>query len=125
MGERVGIVGSRDYPDLDLVRSYVLHELADDDVVISGGARGVDTVAEQAARERGLEVIIFKPDRERWGARAYAMRNREVVEASDRLVAFWDGRSPGTLMTLRMAKQAGKPCKVRGETRQGELFEEV
>ena len=53
--EKVAIVGSRDFPDMVAVTDYV-NELPQDTRVISGGARGVDTVAEKAARDRGMWV---------------------------------------------------------------------
>lgn len=109
--ERVAIVGSRTYPDLAAVADYVA-TLPYGTVVISGGARGVDGVAEQAASRKGLECHVYYPNWAAHGRRAAAIRNREIVDACDRVVAFWDGRSPGTRMTIDMAKSAGKPVEV-------------
>lgn len=60
---RVSIVGSRDYPDLARVRDFVarLARKYPGAIVLSGGARGVDATAEQAAQENGLEVISYRP----------------------------------------------------------------
>jgi predicted Rossmann fold nucleotide-binding protein DprA/Smf involved in DNA uptake len=107
---KVGIVGSRDYPDLDRVRDYV-NELPGDTVVVSGGARGVDLAAEQAAKERGLEVIVFRPS-DPSNPESYLSRNRQIVENSDRLVAFWYGRSRGTAYTIQYANKTGKEVKI-------------
>ena len=144
---RVGIVGSRGWADLDRVGDYVrrLAEKHPEAVVVSGGARGVDQAAEEAARLLGLDVISFRPrgfqiagsrvgytiqtfthgdealrvvldrgyrdDTSRFGsfAEAAKYRNGWIVQASDHIVVFWDGRSTGTRDSLEKAYIAGKP----------------
>jgi predicted Rossmann fold nucleotide-binding protein DprA/Smf involved in DNA uptake len=108
---RIAIVGSREYAKLDAVRKFVA-ELPADTVIVSGGARGVDSAAEQAARARGLEVKIFPALWGQYGKRAGFLRNRQIVEASDKVVAFWDGLSAGTLSTIQLATDAKKPVEV-------------
>src|SRR5262249_41900095 len=109
--ERIAIVGSRAYPRLDLVEAFVA-SLPPGTVVLSGGARGVDTVAEIAARERRLEVVVFHADWARLGRKAGPTRNAEIVASADRVVGFWDGSSRGTLNTLGQALRAGLPVEV-------------
>jgi predicted Rossmann fold nucleotide-binding protein DprA/Smf involved in DNA uptake len=104
---KVGIVGSREFPKMAWVHRYVRERMEDGDVLVSGGARGVDQQAEYAARERGLECLIFPADWEGEGKRAGMMRNAEIVANSERLVAFWDGVSTGTAHTIRLAKEKG------------------
>jgi len=112
---KVAIVGSRDWTDHEMVRDYV-HSLEEDDVVVSGGARGVDQFAQIYAEERGLETIIFMPNWREHGNRAGIVRNRKIVEACDRLVAFWDNSSVGTKSSIELAKGAGKPVLVFGRS---------
>jgi len=107
---RVGIVGSRNYRELESVRVFV-RGLAKGTEVISGGARGVDETAVSVARECGLSVKIFFPDWSR-GRGAGLARNQQIVNESDIIVAFWDGKSRGTADTVRRAKAAGKPVEV-------------
>lgn len=57
---RVGFVGSREFPNLDAVRAAV-EQLDADDIVVSGGARGVDRAAEAKALDLYLDVISFRP----------------------------------------------------------------
>lgn len=104
----IGIVGSRNFKNLDKVTAMVRDLLNDDDVVISGGARGVDSTAEKAARERGLEVIIYRPDWKKHGKRAGFLRNKKIVDKSDTIVAFWDGESKGTVLTMDLAEKNNK-----------------
>lgn len=110
---KVGIVGSRDFARLDLVTAYV-NTLPPDTIVVSGGARGVDSVAEQAAHARGLVCVIYKPD---WkdGKGAGFARNGRIVAQSDRVVAFWDGKSRGTLDTVWKAYKSTKRVELRKE----------
>lgn len=109
--ERVAIVGSRGYQRLDLVTSYV-ESLGSNVRVVTGGARGVDTAAEVAAMHRALNCTIFEPDYEQHGRRAPLERNKLIVDECDRLVAFWDGKSTGTMHTVGLARKAGKPVEI-------------
>ncbi|HIP52822.1 MAG TPA: DUF2493 domain-containing protein [Chromatiales bacterium] len=112
-GPKVGIVGSIDFPAPELVVAYVAG-LPASAVVVSGGAKGVDSWAEEAAREHGLAVEVFHADWENLGRKAGPVRNGQIVCASDRIVAFWNGRSRGTLNTIVQAQRAGLPIEVFG-----------
>lgn len=101
----IAVIGSREFPQLSLVVDYV-KALPQGTVVISGGARGVDRVAATAARVAKLAVREFLPNWDRDGKSAGFKRNAEIVSASDRLVAFWDGKSHGTADTIEKARQA-------------------
>lgn len=104
---KVAIVGSRDYDDLAEVEDFV-KSLPKDTVVISGGARGVDSAAEGHARDCGYTVEVFPADWSKHGNSAGAIRNQEIVNACDLLVAFWDGDSAGTRISMDMARRVGK-----------------
>lgn len=107
----IAIVGSRDYQHLERVRSFV-RTLPPNTVVVSGGARGVDTVAEETAKEVGLKTAILRPDWGRFGKVAGFMRNESIVLNSDRVVAFWDGKSKGTRNTISLAQKSGKTLTI-------------
>lgn len=110
---KVAIVGSRNYRDLDAVIRYV-DSLPDGTQIISGGARGVDRTAERAARSNPNLPwpIIFAADWQRFGKRAGLERNKTIVAAADRVVAFWDGESRGTAHTVSLARATGKPVEI-------------
>ena len=78
------------------------------DIIISGGARGVDSIAASWARRHGFAVIEHKPDYRRYGKAAPHVRNSKIVEDADRVVAFWDGKSRGTKSTIDKALKHGK-----------------
>lgn len=111
---RLAIVGSRDYPHHDRVRAFV-RRLKPTTTVVSGGARGVDRIAEEEARRIGLpEPIVLLAEWDRHGRSAGKIRNTKVVRACDYLVAFWDGRSDGTRDAIEKAREAGKLFHVFG-----------
>lgn len=106
------IVGSRDFPHLISVWNLVMFLLPSNARVVSGGARGVDRVAEKAAIKRGLpRPLIFKPD---WstGRGAGFARNKIIIEESDIVIAFWHNRSRGTADSIGHAKRLGKKIYV-------------
>lgn len=104
---RIGIVGSREFSRLDLVRARI-DDFPGGVTVVSGGARGVDLEAERYAREKGLEVVVCLADWDGLGKKAGFIRNQQIVDESDWVVAFWDGKSRGTADTVKKAKAAGK-----------------
>jgi predicted Rossmann fold nucleotide-binding protein DprA/Smf involved in DNA uptake len=112
MTERIAIIGSRGWTDRDAIVQFV-DSLPAGTVVVSGGALGADSIAEHAAHARGLAVVVHLPDYRKHGGRAPLERNKLIVADADRVVAFHDGKSTGTLHTLGLARRAGKPVDVR------------
>ena len=108
---KIAIVGSRGFPEPERVRAYV-RSLKKDDIVISGGAKGVDSWAVEEAKVQGLETQVFPADWDLFGKSAGYRRNVDIVEAADFVVAFWDGKSKGTAHTIKLAQKAGKPVEV-------------
>lgn len=108
---KVAIVGSRGYSRLGDVSLFVTL-LPHDAVIVSGGARGVDSAAESAARVRGMQTVIYKAEWARYGNSAGYKRNADIVKAADVVVAFWDGVSKGTKHTIDLAHQAEIPVLV-------------
>lgn len=113
MSEKVAIVGSRNWPEPDAVRDYV-YSLDLDVTVVSGGAPGVDTIAEIACMERGMAFLKYPAKFDEHGRIAGLLRNKEIAKACDRLVAFWWNASKGTASTIEFARGLGKPVLVFG-----------
>jgi hypothetical protein len=86
--------------------------MRDVDTIISGGAKGVDTQAIVLAQHWGIDWKVYPADWEQYGKAAGMIRNRQVVEAADRVVAFWDGESKGTFGTIKLALAEKKNLEV-------------
>lgn len=106
---KTAIIGSRHITDFDLTQALEGLTVTE---IISGGAAGVDTLAEEFAQNHGLPLTIFPADWKQHGPKAGPLRNKQIVEACQQVVAIWDGSSKGTATTIRMAQQAGKPVRV-------------
>jgi hypothetical protein len=108
---KIGIIGSRDYKNTSKIVNIVrrIHERYPDSILISGGARGPDSIAIEEGLRIGMEKpIVFKPDWDKYGKKAGMLRNSLIVKESDYIVAFYDGISRGTQDSIRKAIQAGK-----------------
>lgn len=108
---RICIAGSRGFAYLDLV-DEVVWGLPIDAILCHGGALGVDQRAAQAATRRGLTVEEFRPNWAQHGRAAGPIRNREMIETCDALIAFWDGESRGTADAIRLALALDKELEV-------------
>ena len=111
---QVAVVGSREFAHLNQVQTILdrLHGSIGPFVLISGGAAGVDSAAEQWANRRQLEKKIFPADWEKDGKKAGILRNTVIVEHADLIIAFWDGVSVGTLDTITKSKKKKKKIAV-------------
>ena len=105
---KVGIVGSRSLVVYDL-ENYLPDEC---DKIISGGAVGIDKCAADYAAKKGIELEEFLPDYEKYGKAAPIVRNKLIADASDLVIAFWDGCSKGTKMIIEYCNKTGKKCVV-------------
>ena len=80
---RIAIVGSRNVV-VDNLKNY----LSIDDEIVSGGAKGVDSCAQDYARKHGLKLTEFLPDYQKYGRAAPIIRNKLIVEYSDKVIAL-------------------------------------
>lgn len=111
----IAIVGSRDFKDYEVVKNFVLenYSLKEDDVIVSGGAHGVDALAEKFASEfTNLDPIIFYADWGKFGSSAGILRNSQIVMSSDMMFAFPTKNSKGTLNSIQQAQSKGIPVYI-------------
>ncbi len=101
---KILIVGSRKINDIK-IEKYIREDV---DLVISGGAAGVDAIAERYADAKGISKLIIRPEYEKYGRAAPLKRNELMVDLADKVLAFWDGRSRGTKYTIEYARKRGK-----------------
>lgn len=84
--------------------------------IVSGGARGPDTWAEEYAREQGYEVVVYKPEYAKYGIGAALRRNTLIAKHADECLVFWDGESRGTNDFLRKAYKLRRSLYIVGPT---------
>ena len=101
------IAGSRSITELHLVEDAVWNSDFLISEVVSGGARGVDTLALQWANNNRKKFRIFTPDWDGLGKRAGFVRNQEMADYADALIAVWDGESRGTRDMIERAQFKG------------------
>lgn len=100
---RVAIIGSRKLNvDID---KYIPKDI---NLLISGGAKGVDALAEMYAEKNGIEKLIILPDYKRFGKSAPLKQNEQIVSNADIVIALWDGISRGTKFTIDYALKQNK-----------------
>ena len=104
---KIAVIGSRGVNVTDIGR-YI----SDCEEIVSGGAVGVDFCAAEYAKENGIKLTVFLPQYERYGRAAPIVRNKEIVDYADKIIAFWNGTSKGTLSVIKYAEKKGKPCQI-------------
>ena len=119
---RVIIAGSRHITDPDLLKASVEDSDFEITEVVSGGAKGVDRLGEDYARQEGISITRFPARWERHGRSAGPIRNSEMAEYADALIAIWDGESPGTRDMLRQAYRADLSMYLL-KTNSGEIWQ--
>ena len=102
------VVGSRSITDFDL-SPYITNHI---DTIISGGASGIDALAEQYADTCRLSKYIIRPRYDLYGRAAPLKRNEQMVDMADCVLVIWDGYSKGAQYTITYAKRSNKPITV-------------
>lgn len=112
---KVIIAGSRSITNYELlpqVMKYANKEGLRANHVVSGGAKGVDQLGERLAKDWNWGLTIFPADWETHGKKAGIIRNIQMAEYADWLLAIWDGKSKGTKHMINYMKSIGKPVFV-------------
>ena len=107
---RIIIAGGRDFNDYNLLKEKVDNLISEKRkthqiYIVSGKARGADSLGEKYANENGLNIMEFPADWDKHGRSAGYKRNVEMAENADALIAFWDGESRGTKHMIDIAKE--------------------
>ena len=108
----MAVVGSRNFTDYELVRQWVQMNVPD--MVVSGGARGADTIAADVADELDIPVTVYRPEWNRHGKSAAFIRNQQIVDAATEMAAFFgpSGPTPGTSDAIERAQAKGIPVHI-------------
>lgn len=107
---KVIVAGGREFNDYRLLcqtcdrllaQKHQTHSI----VIVSGTARGADTLGERYAQERGYSIEQYPADWEHAGKAAGLIRNAQMASVADALIAFWDGQSRGTAHMIELARK--------------------
>lgn len=104
---KVIIAGSRKINDYQRVLDAIKNSEFDITEVISGRAKGVDTYGERYSFENKITLKTFPADWKKYGKAAGPIRNGQMAEYGEALIAIWDGESRGTQDMVRQATKKG------------------
>ena len=110
----LAIVGSRSFTDYCKFCHVLAHVQKTHTIteIVSGGAQGADSLAERYANTHSIKFTCFPAKWHEYGMKAGYMRNKEIVQYCDKLLAFWVGASKGTNHTLNLCKKFNKKYAV-------------
>lgn len=120
IGQRHGNSGNRDngyqsaeFDDYDYLAHILASHQDDMEKLVSGGARGLETLAERWANNQQLPFVKIKPalsiftetvpEKVKAIEAAFMVRNTEIIDLVDRLVVFWNGSEHMVLAALSLA----------------------
>ena len=111
---KVIIAGGRDFKDYNRLKEVCDKILINQNniEIVSGTAGGADTLGERYAQDKGYEVKKFPAKWDEYGKKAGYLRNQEMGEYADGLIAFWDGKSKGTKHMIDIANKKGLKVRV-------------
>lgn len=105
---KVLVAGSRSIDKFDLNE----HIPSNVTMIISGGAKGIDAIAEKYADENGIPKTIIRPQYNLYGRAAPIKRNEQMVDMADFVLVIWDGKSKGSKYTVKYAQKKNKFVKL-------------
>jgi hypothetical protein len=110
---KLAIVGSRTFTDYLFLESTIMTRINKNVTeIVSGGAPGADSLAEDFAKKFRLKMKVFPADWKRLGKKAGYLRNISIIEYSDIVIAFWDFVSPGTKSSIDLAYKMHKELHI-------------
>lgn len=109
---KVIIAGSREITDYELVEECIKDSEMEITEVVSGTCRGVDKLGERWARENKIQIKQFPANWAEKGRDAGKIRNKEMAEYAEALIAIWDGESLGTKNMIETAKKTGLKIRI-------------
>lgn len=112
VGQRVIVAGSREITDFETVWYAVVDSGFQIGKVVSGMARGVDRLGLQVAAVLGVGVARFPANWIQYGRSAGFIRNQQMADYADCLIAVWDGKSRGTRHMIDTMEKVKKPVFV-------------
>ena len=103
---KISITGSRGIVQYPL---NTIPQLKQATQIVSGGTKGVDTIACLYANENNIPIVEFLPNYALYGKAAPIKRNAQILDNSDLAIIIWDGKSRGTLSNINYCKLKNIP----------------
>lgn len=107
---KLAIIGGRDFINYELLKETM--KSIECKTIISGGARGADSLGSIYAKTNGINFVLFKAEWDKYGKSAGFIRNELIINECDKVLAFWDGESKGTAHSIELAKKQKKPIEI-------------
>ena len=106
----IAIIGSRTFNDYERLKTTFekLNTEYKFATIVSGGAKGADKLAEKIAEEFQIKMIIFLANWEKHNKKAGILRNFDIINNSDVVLACWDGQSKGTKHAIELTTKLNK-----------------
>jgi len=118
----ISIIGSRTFNNYSYAKTKILDIIKTNKIsvtrIISGGAQGSDKIAEKFAETFKIPIEVITPDWSK-GKSGGVIRNTDIINKSDCVIAFWDGKSKGTLDSINKAKRGNKKLFVVNVSSEG------
>lgn len=105
---KVAVIGSRGIT-VDNLEDYLPEDVTE---IVTGGAKGVDTCAEEYALAHNIKLTKFLPEYSKYRKSAPLKRNIQIIEYSDLVLAFWDGSSHGTKYVIDNCNKLDTTVKI-------------
>lgn len=123
---KIAIVGSRSFDDYEYLKKTLIWfcEVETIDRIISGGAKGADTLAKRYAAEHAIPLKEHLPNWNLYGKSAGFIRNKLIVADCDELIAFWNKISNGTAHAVKLAEEFRKPVHIFWPT-EDDMLEDI
>ena len=111
---KVIIAGGRSFSDYNLLREVCDHMLQNqvEVEIVSGKARGADSLGEKYAKEKNYTIKEFPADWEKYKKSAGYIRNKEMAQYADAAIVFWDGKSKGSKHMIELSQEYNLKLKV-------------
>jgi len=121
---KVIVAGSRTITDYEFLEHAITESGFEITQIISGGARGVDSMGERFAREKNIQCRVMTANWDVYGKSAGYIRNEDMAKVADALIALWDGESKGTRNMINIAKRNNLKVfikEIRPEVKKNEI----
>lgn len=116
---KVIVAGSRNICDYHTVEKAIKESGFEITELVSGGARGVDAVGESWARRYEIPFKVFPAQWSKFKLEAGPIRNAQMAEYAEALIAVWDGKSKGTMNMIKLARAANLKVHVTIDNSRG------